>query len=158
KVVHPVMKKILARYIAKTLLQSTAISALIITSILFILSLMGEAKSIGSGDYTLGQSIVYVFLCMPRDLYHFSPLLILLGSITGLSVLSSSRELAVMRTSGFSVRKIMASVLVASFLMILTMSLIGESIGPELSYKAVIQKENAQHGEEAVTTAAGIWF
>jgi len=152
------MIKILERYIGKTIIQATGVTTLIITSILFILTLMGEAKSIGVGDYGFIQSMIYVLLRLPRDLYHFSPLLILLGSIVGLSILSANRELAVMRSSGFSIRKILSSVLLASLMLILVMSIIGEGFGPGLSYKAIMRKENAEHGEEAVTTAAGIWF
>src|SRR5437868_11483212 len=152
------MIKILQRYIAKTVIQATGIATLIITSILFIMSLMGEAKSLGVGDYGFMQSIGYVLLRMPSDLYHFLPLLMLIGSIMGLSILSSHRELAVMRSCGFSIRKIITSVIFASLLLILTVSVIGEWIGPSLSYKAVIRKENAQHGSEAVTTAAGTWL
>lgn len=152
------MIKILERYIAKTIVQSTGIAALIIISILFIMSLLGEAKSIGLGEYNFGQTLIYVLLRLPNDLYHFSPLLILLGSIIGLSVLSSHRELAIMRASGFSIRKIIYSVLTACFLLIITISFFGEWFGPGLSYKAVMRKENAKHGSEAVATAAGTWF
>lgn len=152
------MINILERYIAKTLVQSTAVVALIITSILFILSLLAEAKSMTTGDYGLGQAVLYVLMRLPRDIYHFSPLLMLLSSIAALSVLSSYRELAVMRASGFSIRRIITSVLIAAFLLVLAISVIGEWAGPGLSYKAVVQKENAQHGEEAMTTASGSWF
>jgi lipopolysaccharide export system permease protein len=152
------MMKILERYITKTIVQATVITGLIITSILFIMSMMGEAKAIGVGDYSLLESVIYVLLRMPAEIYHFSPLLILLGSIIGLSILSSHRELAVMRASGFSICRIMSSVLLAALMMILFISLIGEWAGPGLSYKAVIKKENAQHGDQAVTTATGSWF
>lgn len=152
------MIKILQRYIAKTVVQATGVAALIITSILFIMSLMAEAKSIGEGDYDFMHSVLFVLQRLPYDLYHFLPLLMLLGSIIGLSILSTHRELAVMRTCGFSIRKIISSVLWAAFILVLIVSVISEWIGPGLSYKAVIRKENAQHGAEAVTTAAGTWL
>src|SRR5204862_3449030 len=120
--------------------------------------LMVEAKSVGEGDYTLGQAFIFVLFRLPNELYHFSPLLVLLGSIMGLSILSSYRELAVMRTSGFSIRKIIFSVLSAALLLVLSISLIGEGIGPSLSYKAVMQKENAKNAGEAVVTASGSWL
>lgn len=152
------MFKILERYIAKTIFQATGIAALIITSVLFIMSLLAEAKSIGVGEYSFGQTVIYVLLQLPNEIYHFSPMLILLGSIIGLSILSSYRELAVMRSSGFSIGRIINSVLTASLVLILAISVVGEWIGPNLSYKAVMRKENAKHGSEAVATAAGVWF
>jgi lipopolysaccharide export system permease protein len=152
------MIKLLPRYIANSIFYATGMVTLVITSILFIMLLLGEAKSIGEGDYQLIQSLVYVLLHLPNELYHFSPLLILLGSMIGLSLLSSHRELAVMRSCGFSIRRIIWSVLSAAFCLIIAVSVIGEKIGPSLSYKAVIHKENAKNAGQAVVTATGIWF
>ena len=152
------MIKILPRYIARTIVLSTAMTALIIISILFIMAMMGEAKSIGEGDYSLVQAVWVVLMRMPNEIYHFSPLLVLLGSIVGLSILSSYRELAVMRSSGFSIRKIIYSVLIAAFILIMLVSMVGEGIGPVLSYRAVMHKENAKNAGQAVVSASGIWL
>ncbi|VVC75797.1 Lipopolysaccharide export system permease protein LptG [Aquicella siphonis] len=152
------MIKILDRYIAKTIMLATGMAALVITSLLLIMSLLAEAKSIGEGDYGFGQAVIYVLMKLPNDLYHFSPLLVLLGSIVGLSIMSSYRELAVMRASGFSIRQIIKSVLAAALVLILFLSLAGEWIAPGLSYKAVMRKENAKNAGQAVVTASGIWF
>lgn len=152
------MIKILERYIAKTTLLATGFAALLIAGIVFLLKLLGELRDIGEGDYGLVQAFYYVFLRLPNELYQFSPLLILLGSIIGLSILSSHRELAVMRTSGFSIRRIIISLMAAAFFLVLLMSGIGESIGPNLSYRAEVHKENAQNAGQGVVTATGIWF
>jgi len=102
--------------------------------------------------------VIYVLLRMPNALYHFSPFFVLLGSIIGLSMLTSHRELTVMRASGFSTRKIINSVLSAALLLIICISVVGEYIGPSLSYKAVIRKENAENEGQAVVTAEGTWL
>ena len=152
------MITILERYIAKTITLATAMVALIIMGVLFVMSLLNEAKSLGTGDYGLGDTVLFVLAHLPNDLYHFSPLIILLGSIIGLSILSSYRELAVMRASGFSTRKIIYSVLSAALFLILLISVIGEWLGPGLSYKAVLYRENAKHGDQVVATASGVWL
>lgn len=152
------MLKILARYIAKTTIFATGFVALIIMGVLFLMTLLGELKNIGQGDYGLLQAIIYVFMRLPNEIYQFGPLLILLGSIIGLSILSSSRELAVMRASGFSIRQIITSVLSAALLLIVLLSLLGEFLAPNLSYRAEINKENAQNAGQAVVTAAGVWL
>jgi lipopolysaccharide export system permease protein len=152
------MISILTRHISKTIITATALVSLIIVGVLFLMSLLGELKSIGSGDYGLIQAVMYVFFRLPSQLYQFSPMLILLGSITGLSVLASYRELAVMRTSGFSVFRIMFSSFYAAILLLVLMTSIGEWIAPNLSYQAEIRKENAQNGGQSVVTAAGVWF
>jgi len=152
------MISILKRYIGKTIVNATVLTAFVIICVLFVITLLGELKNIGEGDYGLSQALAYVLLRLPNDIYQFSPMLVLLGSIIGLSILSSFRELAVMRTSGFSTRKIMNSTLSAALLMIVVLSLIGEIIAPNLSRKAEIYKENAQNAGQAVVTAAGVWL
>lgn len=152
------MIKILERYIMKTIIVATGLAALIIIGVLTLTKLLTELKNIGEGDYSLTQAFFYVLLRLPSDVYQFSPMLILLGSIVGLSILSSHKELAVMRASGFSVRRIIYCVLAAALILILGFTFIGEWVGPNLSYKAVMRKENAQNAGEAVITAAGVWF
>lgn len=152
------MTTILGRYIAKVIMVATGLATLIITGVLFLITILGELKNIGEGDYSVGQAILYVFLRLPNEIYKFSPMLILLGSIIGLSILSSHKELAVMRASGFSIRKVIFSVLSAAFLLTLGISLIGEWIAPHLSYKAEVQKENAKNAGQSVVTASGVWL
>ncbi len=152
------MIKMLERYIAKTLIGTTLLTTVVIIGVLFLLLLLGELKNIGEGDYGILQAIFYVLLRLPNEIYQFSPMLILLGSMIGLNALSSQRELAVMRASGFSIQRIAAVVLLASFLLITMTALIGEWIGPNLSYQAEIHKENAQNAGQAVVTSAGVWL
>lgn len=152
------MLKILERYLAKTIIKATAITALIIVALLFVLTLLSEFKNLGEGDYGFSSAVFYALLLLPNKLYQFSPMLILLGSIIGLSILSSNRELAVMRTSGFSMRHIIYSVLGATLAMILILSIIGEFAGPALSHRAEVNKENLQNAGQSVATNAGNWL
>lgn len=152
------MITLIKRYMARTILNATGMTAFVIIAVLFIVMLLGELKSIGEGDYGLMQAFYYVLLRLPNDVYQFSPMLVLLGSMIGLSLLSSSRELAVMRTSGFSISKMIATTLLTALIIILTISFLGEWFAPNLSHKAEVNKENAQNAGQAVVTSAGVWF
>lgn len=152
------MIKLLQRYIAKTIIVTSCLAALVIGSVLFLLALLGQLKSIGQGDYGFIQAMQYVLMQLPNDLYQFSPMLILLGSIMGLSLLSNHKELAVMRASGFSIQQIIISVFLGALLLIVMMTAVGEGVGPVLSNKAEIQKQNAENAGQAVVTASGIWL
>lgn len=152
------MIQILKRYIAKTIILATGLAAAVIVGVLFLMTLLSELKFIGEGDYGITQAIIFALMRLPNELYQFSPLLILLGCILGLSALSTHRELAVMRASGFSVRQITLSVLSAAFLMVVAISLMGEWIAPNMSFRAEVNKENAKHSDEAVVTGRGVWF
>lgn len=150
--------KILARYIFKTICAAASLVVLIITSVLFIMLLLGELKNVGTGDYGIVSAVLYVLMMLPNELYQFSPMLVLLGSIIGLSLLSSTRELAVMRSSGYSTNKIMLNALLAGVFLIAIMTVLGEWVGPTLNYKAEIHKQNEQNASEAVVTATGVWL
>lgn len=151
------MINILERYIVKTIFLATCLSGLIMSVVLLLMTLLAEIKALGKGDYGISHAIFYVLLRLPNEIYQFSPMVILLGSIIGLSVLSTHRELVVMRAAGFSIRSISSSVLFAAFILTLIMSFMGELIGPDLSYKAAVRKENAINAGEAVVTARGVW-
>ncbi len=152
------MLTILGRYIAKTIVIATLLVLLVITGLTTLMMLLAELKHLGEGDYGILQAVLYVLLRLPNEIYNFSPILILLGSIIGLSILSSHRELAVMRTAGFSVKRIMLNVLAVTCLLVVAMCALGEGVAPKLSYQAEISKENAKNAGQAVVTAAGIWL
>ncbi|OGT38504.1 MAG: LPS export ABC transporter permease LptG [Gammaproteobacteria bacterium RIFCSPHIGHO2_12_FULL_38_14] len=152
------MIKVLERYIAKTLFLSTAFVTLVVTGVLFLMMLLTELKSMGEGDYGILQALSYVLMRLPSELYQFSPVLILLGSIASLSVLSAHRELTVMRISGCSIRRIVYTILSAAGLLIILVGVIGEGFAPRLSYQAEVRKENVQHAGQAMVTASGVWF
>lgn len=152
------MIKILQYYITKTIVMATALTTLILASVLFLITILRELRNLGEGDYHIGEVIFYVFMRLPNELYHFSPMLILLGSIIGLSILSSHKELAVMRTSGFSIWQIICSVLGAALLLTIGISILGEWMAPNLNYKAAIYKETAKYAGQAVVTGTGVWF
>lgn len=151
------MLKILERYLARTIIAATGMTALVIAAVLFIMALLGEFKSFDN-DYGFTAALFYVILRMPNDMYQFSPMLILLGSIIALSLLMTHRELAVMRASGFSMSRIIYSVFGAALLMICCISVVGELIGPELSHHAEVQKDNLQNAGQVVVTTEGLWM
>lgn len=152
------MKKILQRYIAKAILTGTLLSLAVITGIVILLLLLAELKDLGQGDYGVLQMLLYVLMKLPNELYQYAPMVMLLGSMIGLSILTAYRELTVMRASGFSMKLVIGSVLSAAFLIILTLSVGGEWVGPDLSYRAEIYKDNSQNAGQAVITASGVWY
>lgn len=149
---------ILQRYIAKTIILTTILITAIMVSVVFLIELLGELKSLGNGDYGVLEVLWYALLCLPNELYQFSPILVLMGSLVALSILSSHRELAVMRASGFAVKNVIFSVLCAALIVIMAMTVMGEWLGPNLSYKAEIYKQNAQNADQAIITSMGTWL
>ena len=152
------MLKLLERYIAKTIISSTLLTASIITAVLFLINLLSEMRGVGKGDYGFLQAVFHTVLQLPNAIYQFSPLLILIGTLLGLSALAAARELAVMRAAGFSIWQITRATLVAAFCLTIAMTFLGEMLGPSLSFRAEVRKENAEHPGQAIVTSKGAWF
>lgn len=150
--------RILHRYIARSIILATGLITLIMAAILLLILLLGEIKQIGRGDYGIIEVFIYVLSRLPNELYQFFPIIILVGCVTGLSILSAHKELIVMRTSGLTLLRIIFSALSAVLLMTMIMAVIGEGVAPHLSYLAEIRKENQRNAGLAMVTNAGVWL
>lgn len=146
------------RYIARTVTMATLSVMGIVAAVSFLLLLLGELKAIGDGGYNIVQALAYVLLRLPNELYQFLPALTLLGSVMTIGLLSLHRELIAMQASGFSLRRIALHILTTALLLIIIASILGEWFAPDLSYRAEMNKENAQHGSQVAITASGVWF
>lgn len=149
---------ILYRYIAKTIVMTTLLVVLIVMGLAFFVTLLGELKDIGIGDYNFIQAVAHTVLRLPYNLYLFFPMLILVGGVMGLGMLSSSRELIVMRASGMSIKQIISAVLIAAGILIFFATFIGEYVAPQANFVADTHKDSAQNLGQAVATASGVWI
>lgn len=148
---------ILSRYIAKYIMIATILVMLVVASLTFIISLLGELRDIGIGDYGFTQAIIHSLFQLPHNLYNFFPMVILLGTMMGLGTLSYHQELIAMRTSGFSIRHITCAVMLTACLFIFISSMIGEWVSPSATYLANKRKDSEQNSGQVIATTAGIW-
>ena len=109
--------KILKRHIGLTIIMATALVLLGLIGLQIFVSFINELNEIGSGHYGLWQTLQYVILTLPSNIYSFFPMAGLLGSLIGLGYLASNRELIVMRASGVSLMQIVWAVLRAAILL-----------------------------------------
>lgn len=152
------MITILPRYIAKAVIFATLQIMVIVLGLAYFINLLGELRDIGVGDYGVLQAALHTLFELPYTVYQFFPMLVLLGGLMGLGMLASNQELIVMRVSGMSIKKIVAAVFYAAFVLILIGMLIGEVLAPRAHYLADVHKSMAQSGGQAVVTASGLWI
>jgi lipopolysaccharide export system permease protein len=149
---------ILHRYIAKTVIQATLLVLLVMMALTFLIVFLDEMKDVGTGDYGFWQAFIHVLLEFPRSLYQFYPMLLLMGAVIGLGILSSQQELVVMRTAGFSIRRIAVAVVSGALVLILAGTAVGEWYVPKAHHLGQIRKQSEQSGGQAVSTQAGVWI
>lgn len=150
--------KLLDRYIVKTVLASIGLVTLMLAGLQVFILFVNQLDDLGHADYGLLQAAQFVMLQMPYQVYLFFPMASLLGSLIGLGILAGNRELIVMRASGMSIGQITGAVLKAAFFLIVLVTLIGETLVPELSHFANDQRMQAMSGGQALRTARGVWL
>ena len=149
---------LLERYIAKSVLAAIAMVTFLLSGLQIFILFIKEIEDLGRGSFGILEATVFVLLQMPHQVYNFFPILCLLGALIGLGLLANHRELVVMRASGMSILQITLTVLKVALLVILLMTIIGETIIPKMAYYANNRKMQALSGGQTLRTATGVWL
>ncbi len=95
------MHLIITRYVMGYVLNATLMTLLLILSLDFIASIVDQSEDL-SEKYTLYHSLVIALLELPGEIHGYLPATMLIGSLVGLGMLSSTNEITVMRSAGMS--------------------------------------------------------
>ena len=149
--------KILDKYIAKQILISIFTVLGILIVVVGLLDLVDELKKVDA-EYSLSLAFLYVLLNIPQNIYEVFPIATLMGSLIGLSKLSSTSELNAVKSSGISFPKIIFISLRAGLLIMLFTFLIGEFIAPKGQQLANEVKNLSQSNRLSMKNTDGIWI
>ncbi|KTC91867.1 LPS export ABC transporter permease LptG [Legionella cincinnatiensis] len=150
--------KILDRYIAKTVLGSIGLVTLMLIGLQMFILFVDQISDLGRADYGIVQATLFVMLQMPYQVYLFFPMASLLGTLIGLGILANHSELVIMRASGMSIGQITWAVLKASVLLIVFVTVLGETLVPYFSHYANDYKTAAISGGQTLRTSKGFWL
>ncbi len=149
--------KILDKYIAKQILLSIFSVLGILVVVVGLLDLVDEIKKVDEG-YTLTLAFLYVLLNIPQNIYEVLPIATLMGSLIGLSKLSSTNELNAAKFSGLSLSKIIKITLKTGSIIVLVTFLMGEFIAPQGQQVANNLKNLSQSTRLSMKNTNGIWI
>jgi lipopolysaccharide export system permease protein len=149
--------RLLHGYIRGTVIAMTGLVVLVIVGLQAFIGFINEIRDIGTSQYGAWQAFVYVIASLPHDVYPLFPAAALIGCLIGLGRLAAYSELIVMRASGVSKAQIALSVLRATILMLLVVTLLGEWLGPAMKTYASNYKVKAISGSEASLEKSGVW-
>lgn len=149
---------LLQNYISRTIIYTTLLVLLVLLGLVFLFSLLSELSNVGRGEYGLLQTLLFVLLDMPFQMYSLFPMTALIGSLIGLGLLAGHSELIVMRASGFSTTRIMLAVFIAATALTLLATLMGELLAPNSEHLAGSQKTLAMSAGQAFSTKRGMWI
>jgi lipopolysaccharide export system permease protein len=147
----------LDRYIARHVLQGTLVWLLALVVLFSFISLVDDLDNVGRADYTLARALEYMALTTPRRAFELFPLAALIGALMGLGALASSSELAVIRSSGVSVRRLVGAVMAGAAAIMLGAVLLGELVAPGAERLAHGRRSLALSDEIKLNKRSGFW-
>jgi lipopolysaccharide export system permease protein len=150
--------KILDRYIRHTLITSTLLVSAVIIALQSFLTLVQQFHYVGTHDYTLWRAFLYVPMQLSSQFYQLFPMAGFLGALIGLSRLSSSSQLIVMRASGVSVMRIAWSVMKTGVMMIIVVTAIGEGMGPHWQQQSARMRQDALSPPTTNSILESVWL
>ncbi|OUR70946.1 LPS export ABC transporter permease LptG [Methylophaga sp. 41_12_T18] len=151
------MTTVLQRYIATTILTSTALVLFILLGIYTFMDFITELDDLGKGQYQIGDIASFIALSMPKRIYELLPIAALLGSVLGLGNLASQSELVAMRAAGMSVQQINKAVMIVAVCLMFVAVIVGEVIRPPAEQKARQMQSVAQTGTIGSRSDHGFW-
>jgi lipopolysaccharide export system permease protein len=149
--------KLLEQHIAKSVSLAIAMVAFLLSGLQIFILFIKQIEDIGREGFSILEATLYVCLQMPHQVYHFFPIVSLLGVLIGLGVLANNNELVVVRASGMSILQIAKAILKAAFVVIVLMTALGETIIPKMAYYSNDRKAQAVNGGQTLRTANGVW-
>lgn len=146
------------RYIAKTILGMIALVLLLLFSLQLFILFVDEMRHLGATRLSVWQAFLHVLLIIPYRVYLFFPVASLLGCLLALGMMAGHSELIVMRAAGYSIGQITRAVLKTALILVILVTIIGESVLPRLMFYAENRKSFISTGGQTLRIAHGLWM
>src|SRR5699024_8381068 len=123
------------RYLALEIYRSSAVVLLALTGLFTFFALIEELDNVGS-KFTL-QSLFYLeALAMPTRLYDLLPIALLIGAILALASLAQRNELVILRVSGVSGIRVLATLWLITIPLVAGAFFVSEVLTPAAEIKS----------------------
>ena len=148
---------LLDRYILRAIFASSALVMIVLLVLGALFTFIGQQDDIGVGRYSAVNALWFTLLNLPQQAWELLPIGAMLGSLLGMGALARGSELTVMRSSGVSIARISASVLMAATALIILEIALGEFLAPTLQLVAKQQKAFDKFTNVTVGSSGGSW-
>jgi lipopolysaccharide export system permease protein len=146
------------KYLNKEFFISTLFIMIGMILLFSFFDFMQEISDLGKGNYGLMQVLIFVILSIPGHIYEIVPLAVLIGSMYAIGQLSSSSELIVIRSAGFSIKKIALSLLSLGMIFTIFTFIVGDLITPGTEKNAQRIKINSTASLVSMEFSSGFWI
>jgi lipopolysaccharide export system permease protein len=146
------------KYLNKEFLLSIFLILAGLIALFAFFDFMQEINDLGKGKYGLLQVFIYVIFSLPGRIYEIIPLAVLLGSMLAIGQLASTSELTIIRSSGYSIKKIAISLLITGLFFSIITLIIGELITPKSEKNAQQLKIKSTASLVSQEFKSGFWI
>ena len=147
----------LRRYLATEIVAATALVFAALLMLFAFFDLIEQIKDLGRGAYSLRRILIYVLLLVPDHVYELFPIAALIGTLFALAQLVAGSEYTVMRTSGVSMARFAATLVVIGFAFAVVAFVFGEFVAPPAERFAQRVRSQAISGLIAQEFRSGLW-
>ncbi len=148
---------LLDRHIGRGIFVSTLLVLGVLLALSLFIVLVRAMPDFGKFSFGLPELLHYVIMSQPRQLYELFPIIVLIGSIMGLSAMALNSELIAMRAAGVSIARIVGSAMKAGLIFVIAGVLLGEYVVPFA--ESVAQRERAKALHESLQQrSSGLWL
>ncbi|MGC3963137.1 MAG: LPS export ABC transporter permease LptG [Rhodocyclaceae bacterium] len=124
--------RVLPRYLRREIVAATLLVLVAFLALFLFFDFLGELDDVGRNGYTLKYALIFVLLSIPSRAYEVMPIAVLIGTLYALTTLARNSELTVMRTSGVSIMRLLASLMGIGLIFVVTTFVLGEVVAPPL--------------------------
>ena len=147
---------ILTRYIAIQVIQFVILALLLLAGMDSVFGFIAELEDVQE-SYGIPEAAFYVLATVPRRLYEFLPVSVLIGALFALGQMAQNSELVVMRAAAFSVPRIIsAGLLAASFFAVFAL-MMAQWVVPPSEQFAQSYRSLQQGGGDVLRMKQGNW-
>lgn len=132
--------------------------SVVIIGLQSFLSTMHQIRFVDQYNYNIVKIFLFVLMQLPAQFYQLFPMAGFVGALIGLTRLSSTSQLIVMRASGVSIARIACSVLKTAVIMVIVMTVLGEGVGSSLQQHATQMREKALSPQKQTSLLKSIWL
>ncbi len=149
--------RLIDRYIATTLIRTTALVLFVLMVLFAFFSLIDQLEDTGRGSFTVYNAFEYVVLTMPRTVAELFTIAAVIGAMTTLGLFARNSELTVIRAAGVSKVRLLAGLLKGGIVLALVAVLIAEGLAPVAEQAAQKRRSLAVSDQISLDSRYGFW-
>ena len=150
--------KLIDKYLISNILKGVFTVILLLVSISSLLDFIYQLNDVGKGSYYFFNAIIYTILGIPRLIVQILPAAALIGSLLSLGNLSHNHELIVMRAAGISKKRLIKSVSIAGFILLIIMMVLSQSLAPSFGAYAQQYRADKINNSIELSNRDSIWL